>query len=302
MTTQASGLGSVYERGYRRWDGKLRARTLRFLPVATEGVRLLLKPRGSVLRNLLQYGLYGIALVPFLAFAVLIYLQKSLEIAALLGAKFDASKAEFYPSFFQIELGFVLLFSLVTGSGLIANDMRRNALEIYFSRPLKLHDYLAGKLLVIGFFLASITLFPALLLWLIDYLLTSEPGYLVRVAPQLVGVIVFSTILIGVHALTVLAVSSLTRRGWVAAVIWVSFMLASEFTGHALAEAFDSKRWLLVSPANAAMNWCRCLFSYTPPGGETAGAGESALALVGYLVVGAVILYLRVRAVHVVKD
>jgi len=47
----------------------------------------------------------------------------------------------------------VIMILIFCGAGLIADDLRHNALQLYFSRPLKKRDYLTGQAAVIFFFL-----------------------------------------------------------------------------------------------------------------------------------------------------
>ena len=56
---------------------------------------------------------------------------------------------------------FVTVF---VGAGLIANDRRANALQIYLSKPLLRMEYIGGKLAILATFLLFVTLLPALLL------------------------------------------------------------------------------------------------------------------------------------------
>src|SRR5207245_4070526 len=60
-----------------------------------------------------------------------------------------------YMFFFKAQLVTSLFLVLVVGPNLVSRDLRFNALPLYFSRPLRRIDYFAGKLGVIGFFLAA---------------------------------------------------------------------------------------------------------------------------------------------------
>ena len=45
----------LYDRSYRRWDGKLRRSPLRWIPMASHGIRLALRPKGSAVRTMVFY-------------------------------------------------------------------------------------------------------------------------------------------------------------------------------------------------------------------------------------------------------
>ena len=53
---------------------------------------------------------------------------------------------------------FVFVITVYVGAGLIANDRRANALQIYLSKPLMRTEYIAGKLAVLFAFLLLVTL------------------------------------------------------------------------------------------------------------------------------------------------
>ena len=55
---------------------------------------------------------------------------------------------------------FVFLITIYVGAGLIANDRRANALQIYLSKPLMRTEYIAGKAAVLFFFLLLVTWVP----------------------------------------------------------------------------------------------------------------------------------------------
>ena len=65
----------------------------------------------------------------------------------------------------------IALIAIFGGSGLIATDLKNNALSLYLSKPLSWIDYLIGKFAVIGILLGSLTVVPGLLLFLEQALL-----------------------------------------------------------------------------------------------------------------------------------
>ncbi|MBU0755883.1 MAG: ABC transporter permease subunit, partial [Planctomycetes bacterium] len=104
---------------------------------------------------------------------------------------------------------------------LIARDLKAGALEVYFSKPLLLSDYLAGKFMTIAFFLASITLFPALFLFFLDWFLAGSTFW-----AYLPEIMASSVLIITVCGLIVLAASSLARTARTAAIAWFGFHMA----------------------------------------------------------------------------
>ena len=69
----------------------------------------------------------------------------------------------------------IALIAIFGGSGLIATDLKNNALSLYLSKPISWVDYLIGKFAVIGILIGCLTLVPGLLLFLEHVLLTDTP-------------------------------------------------------------------------------------------------------------------------------
>src|SRR6187551_2930722 len=72
-----------------------------------------------------------------------------------------------YDLFLMVELRVAMVLILLVGPNLISQDLRFNALPLYFSRPLRRIDYFLGKLGVIGAFLAMVVILPSLIAWIL---------------------------------------------------------------------------------------------------------------------------------------
>ena len=79
-----------------------------------------------------------------------------------------APTAETFREFLEQQDFFVFVITIYVGAGLIANDRRANALQIYLSKPLMRTEYIAGKAAVLFAFLLLVTLVPAMLLLLLQ--------------------------------------------------------------------------------------------------------------------------------------
>ncbi len=79
-----------------------------------------------------------------------------------------APTAETFREFLEQQDLFVFFMTIYVGAGLIANDRRANALQIYLSKPLLRSEYIAGKAAVLFFFLMLVTWVPAILLLLVQ--------------------------------------------------------------------------------------------------------------------------------------
>ena len=63
---------------------------------------------------------------------------------------------------------FVFFVTVYVGAGLIANDRRANALQIYLSKPLTRAEYIFGKLAILMTFLLLVTWVPAIVLLIVQ--------------------------------------------------------------------------------------------------------------------------------------
>lgn len=115
-------------------------------------------------------------------------------------------------------LACALLMAMVAG-GLIAEDRRTGAMELYFSRPLRRVDYLIGKVLAAGLLPIATLVFPFLLLW--GLALGMAPPdiaweVLGLLIPGLLGALATSAVLTA----TVLGLSAIGQRGRTVGVIY----------------------------------------------------------------------------------
>ena len=106
---------------------------------------------------------------------------------------------------------------------LISRDIRSKAFLIYFSKPIGRLEYLAGKLSILGLFLAFITLVPALGLYLFGVFLSPNLSVIFDTFDLPFRVILASLIFIIPSASVALMFSSLTTESRYAAFAWFAF-------------------------------------------------------------------------------
>jgi hypothetical protein len=291
----------VYDQTYQHWEGQVRARAARFWPIAFEGVRGALKTKPSPFLNVLSRAMFILSQLPFLFYLVVIFVTRLYTGFHIASRTFDPASPRFYLDVLRNETVWVLMFTVFIGSGLIARDQRVNAIEGYLAKPLTVLDYVLGKFLVIAFFLSCVTLFPCLLLWLADWLLSSEAGYVQRILPQLGRIVVLSLLVIATCGLTVLAVSSLTKSDKVAALMWIGGNTVLFLVGKMMSKMLQRPDLALISPFEAALAIGRRWFDLESVDGEdsTLTAGW---VLGAYLLVSTIILFARVRAIAMRRD
>ena len=105
----------------------------------------------------------------------------------------------------------IALIAIFGGSGLIATDLKNNALSLYLSKPLSWIDYLIGKFAVIGVLLGSLTAVPGLLLFL-EQALLADVSFLKQNYWLPFSIIAYSALLTLSASLLMLLFSSLTSN------------------------------------------------------------------------------------------
>ena len=124
--------------------------------IARAGVRTFFAKRAFL-------GLLLVSWFPFFVRAVQIYAAANLPQAAFL-----APTPETFRQFLDQQEIFVFFVTVYAGAGLIANDRRANALQIYLSKPLTRAEYVFGKLAILMTFLLLVTWVPAIVLLIVQ--------------------------------------------------------------------------------------------------------------------------------------
>ena len=84
--------------------------------------------------------------------------------------------AQTFREFLERQDIFVFFITIYVGPGLIANDRRANALQIYLSKPLTRLEYIAGKAAILLAFLLGVTWLPAVLLLAVQTMFAGNFG------------------------------------------------------------------------------------------------------------------------------
>jgi ABC-2 type transport system permease protein len=230
----------IFDQGYQHWSGNLSGHAWRWLAITRHGVRVGLSNR--LLRMFLL-----VACLPALILASMLCLwgmveRQSASVAALapiFGAIFGGDvlldprhyRVEVwtlcYRYFLSAELWISMILVVLVGPNLISQDLRFNALPLYFSRPLLRIDYFLGKLGVIAAFIGMVVVVPSIiayvlgLLFSLDYTIVRDT-YRILIASVLFGVLIaFSS------GLMMLALSSLTRNSRYVALFWLGVWIVS---------------------------------------------------------------------------
>ena len=205
----------IHTQDYRHWEGTLKAHHYtRWWIIAKAELKLLAQ------RKIVRLIVAIPPLIHIIVHAMLIYITNQVPDGMQETLPFGIN-AEFFQKFlFRLvptlaapipSAMLIALIAIFGGSGLIATDLKNNALSLYLSKPLSWIDYLIGKFAVIGILLGSLTVVPGLLLFL-EQALLADVSFLKENYWLPFSIIAYSVLLILSASLLMLLFSSLTSN------------------------------------------------------------------------------------------
>jgi ABC-type transport system involved in multi-copper enzyme maturation permease subunit len=208
----------IHDQSYRRYGGERRPQDRAWTVIASSGIRTMLAKRKFL-------GLLLVAWLPFIVRAVQMYIAANFPQASML-----APTPETFRQFLEQQGLFTFFITIFTGAGLIANDLRANALQIYLSKPLGRFEYIAGKFAVLAFFLLLVTWVPATLLLIIQIVFAGNLAFLKANLFLLPAILVATGIETIVLCMVMLALSSLSKSARFVGIMYAGML----FFTHAL--------------------------------------------------------------------
>jgi ABC-2 type transport system permease protein len=229
----------IFDQGYQHWTGDLSAHGWRWLTISRQGIRTGLKNR------FLRYVLI-VSWVPALALVIVLCLWGMLErqsstiagliqmiqlaqpglVADPLHYRVDIWRLS-YGYFLKTELWFSMILILLVGPSLISQDLRFNALPLYFSRPLRRIDYFLGKLGVIVALLGMVMIVPSIVAYIFGLLFSLDITILRDTIGILLASLLYGVIIAISAGLFVLALSALSRNSRYVALLWLGLWFVS---------------------------------------------------------------------------
>lgn len=202
-------MSPIHDQTYRHYEGHREPPGKTWSVIAWAGIRNMLTKRAFL-------GLLIFAWVPFVVRAVQFYFAANYPQFA----QIIAPTAATFRDFVSQQGLFAFFITIYVGAGLIANDRRANALQIYLSKPISRTEYIVGKLATLLFFLLGVTLLPCVLLLLLQVSFAANIDIL-RAHKFLPASIVLSTLLMSlVMSCTMLALSSLSNSPRYVAILY----------------------------------------------------------------------------------
>jgi len=221
----------IFDQGYQHWSGELSGHGWRWLAIARNGVRAGLKGRMLRMALLLAW-VPALILAGFLCIWGLI--ERKAQIIQFILTVFSPGivsdprhyRLDFwtlgYHFFLTSELYISMGIIMLVGPSLVSQDLRFNALPLYFSRPLRRIDYFFGKLCVIAGFLALVIIVPSIAAYILGLLFSLDITIIRDTLPLLLGVILYGLIFAVSAGLLVLALSSLSRNSRYVMLMWLA--------------------------------------------------------------------------------
>lgn len=124
-------------------------------------------------------------------------------------------------TFFRYPQAAMMVFLIgFIAPSLIANDMRSRAFLLYFSRPIRISDYILGKLGILAAFLIWTITLPALALYFFGVMLSPNVSVVAVTWDLPLRILLASVVVIIPTSLLALALSSLTQESRFASFAW----------------------------------------------------------------------------------
>src|SRR5437762_10217262 len=275
----------IHDQGYRRYRGSRTAVGRGWMVIARAGIRTMFAKRAFL-------GLLLLAWLPFLVRAVQFYFAANLPQAQVL-----APTAETFRQFLNQQDLFVFFVTVYVGAGLIANDRRANALQIYLSKPLTRGEYVLGKMAILMTFLLMVTWLPAIVLLLVQVSFAGSFTFLKSHLYLFPAITLLSFVEAAMVSAAMLALSSLSNNSRFVGILYAGLIFFSDALFGVLRAVTGESRLSWVSFGNNLAQLGDAMFRvplrYSTPW------PVSLLMVVALVVASGLILEKRVRGVEV---
>jgi ABC-2 type transport system permease protein len=285
----------IHDQGYRRYGGGRAPRGRAWAVIAAAGIRTFIGRRMFLGLLLLSWAQFFVRAVQFYAAANLPQILAGDGVAA---ASFFAPTPATFRDFFDRQDLFVFVVTVYVGAGLIANDRRANALQIYLSKPLTRAEYVFGKLAILMAFLLLITWVPAIMLLIVQILFAGNFTFVRSNLYLVPAITLFSFIEVVMVSTTMLALSSLSNSSRFAGILYamVIFFSRALFNVIRFVTGASAVSWIAFT---VNLEQVGNVIFRLPPRYDTPWP-VSFLMIVLLVVVSGLVLERRVRGVEIV--
>lgn len=241
----------VYDYTYKTWTGVRRGPLFRWLAI----------PKFTYMdytKNRIFIGLIILASMQFVVRLFYMYIAVNLDLLQNFGIDVSGSRlppidAGFFKNYIDTQLPFCFVFAFMLGAGLISRDLKHNALVLYASKPISRWEYFFGKFSVLFVLVMAITWLQAILLFLIQIVISPPDGewrtqFWSQYAWIAVPITTYSLLIAAGMSLLILAASSLTKNSHYAGATFAAFIVGSAIVGGFMREVLNDNSFSIVSP------------------------------------------------------
>ena len=276
----------IHDQSYRRYRGGKAMPGQAWTVITHAGIM-------NAIRKRIFMGLLIGAWTPFIGYAIWFYTSTNFsQLSAF------APTPETFRNFFRYQDFFVFIVTVYVGAGLIANDRRANALQIYLSKPLARTEYIVGKAAVLFAFILFITLVPGLLLVVVQIVFAGSFSFVSKNLFLLPAILIASLVQALTSTFTMLALSSLSKSARYVGILYAGAIF---FTGAIFAVMIPitgGTRFAWISLSANVSQVLDVLFRLTPR--YATPWPVSLIVILGLVALSISVLERRVRGVEVV--
>ena len=253
MSASTGRYGEIFDRGYLHYGGPRLGQWHAIWALARYSMARALGIRRSWTAKIIPLLLYAAVAIPVLI---------AIGIRAFLPGFEFLDYAAFFGAIFLL----VGIFVAMIAPEMMSSDRHDRLLPLYFSRPIGRSSYVVAKLLAAGLLTLSMSVVPAVVLWLGNGLLAEAPLPALRDSLGDLGRIVLAGTMIAFYLGAIaLMISSFTARKSIAVGVIILGFVLSESLSFAISEALrdqpDLARWVsAVSPSLTIANLVGRLF------------------------------------------
>ncbi len=221
MTASPEQAGTIYDIGYRRYDGPRLGRRGAIGAIVAAGLRASFGLGRSGRSKIIPWGAVILGLLPA---------GVAVAIRVLVGDIVDLYS---YENYVWGIGGLLPIFMAAQAPELVVNDLRHRVLPLYFSRPIGRFDYVAAKLVALSLALLSLTLVPVLVLFLGRVLaaedLIAAFGDELGALPAIVGSGIIHAVVLASLGLAICSLAA--RRAYAAGAVLAVFLIGGVISG-----------------------------------------------------------------------
>jgi ABC-2 type transport system permease protein len=228
----------IHRERYRRRESGVDLRGGAWAVIAANGLRSLVRKRAFLFLMILAW-------IPVIVRGVQIWAAANVPGMPQTGA--FAVSPRMFRDFLNQQEPLIFFITVYAGSGLIADDIRANALQLYLSRPITRTQYIAGKAAILMAALAAVTVLPAILLLLLVPAFAGSMTFLRENLSLIPSISAYSVIQIMLSAFLILAMSSFSKSRWFVAILYAGLAFFTHAVFGVLGAAVEGSAFSWVS-------------------------------------------------------